>query len=390
MSSLLEHYKVLGVNVGAGIADVTSSYKRLCRIYHPDVSDDPGSEELMKRINIAYTVLREKFRREAAVRDRQPYTRTARRYASAEPRPVGTDIRKSTVDAEKEAYTVLHDYFRAINAFDYSGAYNYLSAYDKRHITRESFIKWRKSVARLHPMREFRIAPDSTLAKITWSDSRTLCARKFHVEVTEEDYKEGDTHSGDVEKLVVDENNQWKVFLGYEGVGELTRTFDERFEIRLKRDIAKRWEEYSSGLYPEYDMLSLNGMRKTVSREIYRQQRYGGTITFVAISVKAGGMRATGQEQLLRSAARTIVATLRESDVPAYAGDGVFALLLVELSKKNAEETIDRLIEKMRKNAGGQLGARADIDFEIETWSGSHTVNMDGLNRVLKKFSKKM
>jgi len=81
MTSLLEHYKVLGINVGAGIADVTSSYKRLCRIYHPDVNDDPESAELMKRINIAYSVLREKLRREAAFRERQSYSWPVRRSA---------------------------------------------------------------------------------------------------------------------------------------------------------------------------------------------------------------------------------------------------------------------------------------------------------------------
>ena len=51
--SLFECYKILGVNAGAGIADITSSYKRLCRLHHPDVSADPKSEEMMKNINAA-------------------------------------------------------------------------------------------------------------------------------------------------------------------------------------------------------------------------------------------------------------------------------------------------------------------------------------------------
>ena len=80
MSNLLESYRVLGVKVGAGMADVTTSYRQLCRTYHPDVTDDPSAEELMKQINIAYTVLREKFKRESAFRDRQAYTRPIRRY----------------------------------------------------------------------------------------------------------------------------------------------------------------------------------------------------------------------------------------------------------------------------------------------------------------------
>ena len=81
MISYAECYRILGVPIGAGIADITSSYRRLCRIHHPDVSGDPESAELIKDINAAYAVLREKFRRESAFRERQAYPRAARRYS---------------------------------------------------------------------------------------------------------------------------------------------------------------------------------------------------------------------------------------------------------------------------------------------------------------------
>ena len=433
--SLLEHYRILGVSVGAGIADVTSSYKRLCRIHHPDVSTDPESEEMMKKINVAYTVLREKFKREAAFRERMSYTRSARRYGSPdfrpqntearpqntearpqntearpqntearphyqEARPQNTEARKSSATPEKEAYTVLHYYFKAINSYDYAGAYYYLSSYDKRHISRESFIEWRKSVARLYPMREFKITGGLPVAAMNWGGEKILYARRFRVAVIEETYLDDDTragdiradeiHEGNVEKLVIYENGSWKVFLGYMSVRELTRTFDERFENKWKLDIAKRWDEYYTGLYPEYDMLSLSGMHKAASREIYRKKRFGCAMTFAAISIKNPCNRGAAQEQLLRSAAKTICGTLRETDVSAYAGDGVFALLLVELRKKYAGEIVRRLVERIRKNAGTQLGARAEIEYEFESWGGNVPTDIDALNKVLIKFRKKM
>ena len=397
MASLFEHYKVLGVSYGAGMNDVASSYKRLCRIYHPDVSDDPGAEELMKRINLAYTVLRDKFKREAAFRDRQAYSRPARRYGAADARYYGTetrtqttDARKAAAEAEKEAYSVLHEYFKALNAFDYSEAYNHLSSQDKSNITRESFIEWRQSVARLYPMREFRITGGMPVSTVTWGDGKTMFARKFRVAVTEEDLADEETHLGDIEKLVINENGKWKVFLGYSGVGDLTRTFDEQFKTKWKHDAAKRWEEYFTGLYPEYNMLSLSGMRKAASREMYRQRRFGGSLSFAAVSIKAGGAKSAGQEQLLRTAAKTICGALRETDIPAYLGDGVFAVLLVELRKKNAEEIISRLAERIRKNAGPQLGARAEIEYEHVSWNANSSADIDKLNSVLKKFQKKM
>jgi len=399
MSSLLEHYKILGVNIGAGISEVTASYKRLCRIHHPDVSGNPDSEELMKKINIAYTALRDKLKREAAFRERQTYSRTTRRYPDQDARTYAQDARtaaaearRANAEAEKEAYGILEHYFKAINAFDYSEAYNCLSSYDRLQITRQSFVDWRKSVSRLYPMREFKIKGGQQITTLAFTDGRTHKARRFSVSVTEDDLANGETqsHFGDVEKLVINENGIWKVFLGYGGVGELTRTFDERFEEKWKKDITKRWEEYYSGIYPEYDMLSIQGLRKIASREIYRQRRYGGVITFAAISIRVGNTRNTGQDELLRSAAKTICSSLRETDSAAYAGDGVFAILFVELRKKNAADIIGRLAGNIRRNAGQQLGGKAMIEYEYDTWSSHNNKDVDGFNNVLKKFRKKM
>jgi len=406
MSNLLESYRVLGVKVGAGMADVTTSYRQLCRAHHPDISDNPESEELMKQINIAYTVLREKFKRDSAFGQRQTYTRPVRRY----PQPAVTrqqtqDVQQQTTeayqqraseraavsaDAEKDAYSVLHEYFIALNKYDYTRAYNYLSEHDKKNITPESFVDWRESVARLYPMREFKIAGGSSVAVVTWGDEKTFHARKFRVIITEDDYSENANHSGDIDKLVINENGKWGVFLGYKEVNELTRTFDKRFETKKKQDIEKRWEEYQSGQHAEYNMLNLSGIRKPVSLELYRQRRYGGSMTFTAISIKSGEPAGAGREELLRSAAKTILAAMRETDVTAYAEDGVFLIMFVELSKKNAENIISRLIESIRKNAGEQLGSQAEIVYEYGSWSGNSFADMDTLNGILKRFNKKI
>jgi len=425
------------------MADVTSSYRQLCRTFHPDISDDPDAVEQMKQINIAYTVLRDKFKRESAFRERQPYSRPIRRYPTAETRQQATEAHRQhttdahrqqttqehrqqsteahrqqttdahrqqtsdtlrqaeetqrqraaeraavSADAEKLAYTVLHDYFKALNAFDYSGAYSHLSAHDKKSISLESFIEWRDSVARLYPMREFKIAGGSSIAVVTWGDDKIFHARKFRVIVTEDDYTDKTTQSGDVDKLVINENGKWGVFLGYREISQLTRTFDKRFETKKKREIEKRWNEYNAGLSLEYDMLNMDGMRKSVSRELYRQRRYGGSMTFAAIFVRQNEAKGAGQEELLRSAAKTICGALREPDVPASAGDGVFAVMFIELGKKNAENIIQRLVETIRKNAGPQLGADATIEYGHNSWSGSVYADMDTLNDVLKKFGK--
>jgi len=405
MSNLLESYRVLGVKVGAGMADVTTSYRQLCRTYHPDVTDDPDAEEQMKQINIAYTVLREKFRRESAFRDRQNYSRPVRRYPTQDTNRQTEDARQqatqaheqkaaeraaASADAERLAYSVLHDYFIALNACDYSKAYDLLSNHDKNHIDIQSFTQWRESVARLYPMREFKIAGGSSIAVVTWGDNKTFHARKFRVAITEDSYTDTSSLSGDIDKLVINENGKWGVFLGYKEVSQLTRAFDKRFESKKKQEVEKRWEEYRAGFHHEYDMLNIDGLRKTISKELYRQRRYGGSMTFAAISVDHPDTQNNVREELLRSAAKTICSTLRETDVPAYADDGVFAVMFVELGKKNAKNIIERLIDSIRKNAGTSTGAKAQTDYEYGSWSGNGYADIDTLNEVLKKFNKKI
>ena len=95
-------------------------------------------------------------------------------------------------------------------------------------------------------------------------------------------------------------------------------------------------------------------------------------------------------EDKFGSAAKTICGSLRETDVPAYTGDGIFAVMFVELGKKNAENIISRLIETIRKNAGPQLGTQAKIEYKYNTWTGKSYADIDALNELLLVYNKKI
>ncbi|MCL2078498.1 MAG: DnaJ domain-containing protein [Oscillospiraceae bacterium] len=421
MNTLFDSYKILGVKIGSDLADVTASYRQLCREYHPDISDNPEAEELMKQVNIAYTVLREKFKREAYFRERQSQTRTGSdtayrpgRYTSATERahtvPAHSERQTKeerqqtyeeqhrqaaeqaarSAEAETDSRAALHNYFEAINTYDYKRAYEYLSVHDKAGITLENFIRWRESVAKLYPMREFKIAGGSSIAVVTWGGSKIFHARKFRILITEDDYTKEAAQTDTLDKLVIIEDGKWGVFLGYREIGELTRTFEKRFESRKKRDIEKRWEEYSAGINTELDMLNIEGLKKAASKELYRHRRYGSSLTFAVIKIQKNDEKQGGESELLLCAAKTINGYLREIDIPAYAGDGVFAVLFAELGRKNAENVISRLIEGIKANAGQRLCENAQIDRHFESWSEKKHADIDALDEVLARFNKKL
>ena len=57
------YYRVLGVNRNATPEEIKSAYRRLTKIYHPDVGTDPDTEKKFKEIQKAYQVLSDPVKR---------------------------------------------------------------------------------------------------------------------------------------------------------------------------------------------------------------------------------------------------------------------------------------------------------------------------------------
>jgi curved DNA-binding protein len=60
-----DYYGILGVERGAGAAQIKKAYRKLAHKYHPDVSKDPSGEEKFKEVAEAYETLKDPEKRAA-------------------------------------------------------------------------------------------------------------------------------------------------------------------------------------------------------------------------------------------------------------------------------------------------------------------------------------
>ncbi|MBM4412180.1 MAG: J domain-containing protein [Chloroflexi bacterium] len=58
------YYDVLGINRSASATEIRNAYRELAKRYHPDTNpSNPYAEDLIRSINLAYTVLRDQQKR---------------------------------------------------------------------------------------------------------------------------------------------------------------------------------------------------------------------------------------------------------------------------------------------------------------------------------------
>ena len=69
---LKDYYSILGVQLSASASEIQRAFRRLARMYHPDVNREPEAEARFQEINSAYQVLKDPSRRAEYDASRDP------------------------------------------------------------------------------------------------------------------------------------------------------------------------------------------------------------------------------------------------------------------------------------------------------------------------------
>ena len=348
MNQFLESYKILKVKVGAPLDEITSAYRHLCNQYILEVTGSTEAAEQMRDINAAYCYLRDKLNRAEKLKKKlspdSDMLKRVRRYRVNVPYGRGGS-------AKQASFYVLRAYLKALMSGEIESAYSYVCDYDKQFITKEGFRRWREAVGRECPIREFSIEETPAGATVTLKNGKGFPARKYRVVITERNAETKDSIRKREEKLVINESGRWGVFLGDSDLKTVSRISDG-----LRESLKK------SKVPPELGIMNLNGLQREIKKEQYRQRRYGGAFTIGIFTVEndLGDV----SEDMLGVASAEIKKLLRETDIPAFIGQTSFAVLFVGLKKKNAEQIMKRIADRLIDVIEKKTGASVRVGFE--------------------------
>jgi curved DNA-binding protein CbpA len=348
-----DFYQLLQVDFSAKKADIISAYRRLSKLYHPDISGAPQAQELMARINTAYDTL-------SNDRKRQAYNNTLSRTTGS-----------SAARAVEMAQKVISEYFNRLLLCDYNKAFQLLCPSDRRQVGLRAFREWRQAVEDLYAIHEFNIRPGLQVTNFVLEKNRSASAVKFFVDVLEKDHVSGRTEHYCFTKYVVFEQGQPGVHLGYRDLGEISQSLYSLSHEREQTQMRENWQRHLLHHDRVTGLLSRNGLLSACKAELYRAQRYKGRLTVAVLSLQAARLskhKLSGP--CLEAAAQALKKSLRLTDTAAHVGKGVFAVLFFELKKRHATLIVERALKRAEHAASALCKESLSAAFAYEPYNG--------------------
>ncbi len=100
---MINYYKILGLETYASVSVAKSAYKKLIKIYHPDISDSPDAEEMTRLLNkakdhVGTALAKEKYDRKLKL----AYLREIQRLSGLRTTPTPAAVRPTKTDLQEK------------------------------------------------------------------------------------------------------------------------------------------------------------------------------------------------------------------------------------------------------------------------------------------------
>ncbi len=358
-------YGLLQVHPQAGAEIIQSAYKRLCKMYHPDVNPDPSAAGMMRRINRAYETLQNPATR------KQYHREWERRNVTPSPR---VEVRERVVYINRDAgesgspgaSAAVRNYFSHLRRRDFKSAFDLVSSEDKKCFGYGAFVEWQESVSALYEVGETHLKLFKRYGAFKTAAGGKLPAEEYTVTLSEKDKTTGRVSEYTLTKYAVMESGVWRVYLGYRDLAPLMLQFKAMASNPKEVQLLTLWEKHKEFNDLNMGMPNRAGLEEALEKEIYRFKRYnrpfalGVFFTSVPVYVLDSGTR----DRVMKYTGYVISESIRCVDTAAWLGNGLFAVILAESDKARAAAAIRRITKTVRHDIS------ACFDFDIGVTAG--------------------
>lgn len=336
-------YRIMQVHHLAEPEVIEGAYKKLSKKYHPDANRDSGSEEKMKLINYAYSILSNPGRRREYDLDFN------RRLGVGERGDFRRPLKREELLMES-AIQVMEHYFDALAKLDFDRAYKLISNEDQKYIGKKEFWEWQKAVAALYEIGEYRCAHFKTVSGKNAGYHSFTFVIEFQVHLLEREKATGALHQVEFSRMVVQEKNELKLYLGHKDVQSIID------KLRLLAD---------EQLHSEGNGYDKPRIYREIEREMARAVRYSRP--FTVLLLEAVNFRQTDHdfdpvlfEAAFGAALREVKKNLRVTDYGGRLSRNRMMIVLPETRVFAAVKAVEKIFRVIRnsedpKKAAGKL-----------------------------------
>jgi GGDEF domain-containing protein len=350
-----DYYRTLQVHHDAGQDVIDAAYRCLCKMYHPDLNQNPSAAEKMKFINIAYGILGdEKKRRIYHIEWLKNQVVKPASTPTPTPSPAKNTVRDERLDTDLAA-KVLDEFFRDTVNESWESAYQKLTSVDQNNIPREDFLEWKKAVSQMYRLGNYKITFFRKYQNCDYAGVIYPVIYQFSVALTEMQIVTGRISEEVTQKYVAFNGDGCRVCLGYLDLKPTIKKFKYLAQALPKMDKDEIFMKAVAKIDPLTGVLSLSGFKEQAEREMLRSCRYGNPLTMAVVTVKPSQSQDDTLEEYQLDACISYISeilcgNIRKTDMIGRCDDSSFGILFTETKQEDAEEALNKLLELCQKD----------------------------------------
>lgn len=344
MSKFVDYYKTLQVHHEAGQDIINAAYRHFSKMYHPDVNKSASATEKMKQINMAYNII-------GNPRKRRDYHREWLKMHNQKVDNHSIQFADAPVSEAELAERVLADFFDDLVKEQWKKSFQKLTYIDQTNIPLEDYIEWKKAVAQLYKLGNYKIEYFRTFEECEYAGVTYPKILHFSVTLTEMEVASGKVNQEQTQKYIALDRGEWKVCLGYTDLTPVIRKFKFLTHVLPKIDKDEIIAKALDGVDPLTGILSRKGFIEQAEKELQRSERYGNPLSLGTFTIKPEKGRAGDFEKkkdtLVSYISEVLSGSIRQTDIIGRCGDTSIAVLFPETKIEKAKTTMMRLLESI-------------------------------------------